>query len=76
MHKLNKKDMNSADMETVRVSKTPVTVITADGKVQTNEEANVYVKEVDLFVTVKLLEDTPAVLSLGTLCEAHGYFCE
>ena len=25
---------------------------------------------------VKLLEDTPAVLSLGKLCEEHGYFYE
>ena len=31
-----------------------------------------YVKQLDLFVTVKLLEDTPAVLSLGKLCEDHG----
>ena len=32
-----------------------------------------YVRELDLFVTVMLLEDTPAVLSLGKLCEDHGY---
>ena len=35
-----------------------------------------YVTELDLFVTVKLLEDTPAILSLGKLCEDHGYFYE
>ena len=39
---------------------------------QTKEEATVYVKELDLFVTVMLLEETPAVLSLGKLCEDHG----
>ena len=39
---------------------------------QTKEEATVYVKELDFFVTIKLLEDTPAVLSLGKLCEDHG----
>ena len=33
----------------------------------------VYVKELDSFVTVRLLEETPAVLSLGKLCEDHGY---
>ena len=32
-----------------------------------------HVKEFDLFVTVKLLEDTPAVLSQRKLCEDHGY---
>ena len=47
--------------------------MTANGEVQTREEATVYVKEVDLLVTVKLLEDTPAVLTVGKLCEDHGY---
>ena len=47
--------------------------MTANGEVQTREEATGYVKELDLFVTVLLLEETPAVLSLGKLCEDHGY---
>ena len=34
---------------------------------ETNEEATGYVKELDKFVTVKLLEDTAAVLSLEKL---------
>ena len=51
-------------------------VVTANGEVQTNEEAQVYVHDLGLFVTVQLLEDTPAVLPLGTLCEEHGYSCE
>ena len=33
-------------------------------------------KDLDLFVTVKLLGDTPAVLSLGKFCEEHGYSFE
>ena len=48
-------------------------MMTATGEVQTREEGTVYVTELDLFVTVMLLEDTPAVLSLGKLCEDHGY---
>ena len=39
---------------------------------QTREEARIFVKELDLSVTVMLLEDTPAVLSLGKLFEDHG----
>ena len=46
-------------------------VVTANGEVRTKEEATVYVKELDLYVTVMLLEDTPTVLSLGKLCEDH-----
>ena len=47
--------------------------MTANGEVQTREEATVFVKELDLFVTVMLLEETPTVFSLGKLCEDHGY---
>ena len=43
---------------------------------QTHEEATVYVKELDMFLTMKVLEDTPAVLSLGKLCDEHGYSYE
>ena len=73
MHMLSRKDLNSAELETFRVSRNPTTVITANGEVQTNEEATLYVYDLDLFVTVQILEDTPAVLSLGKLCEDQGY---
>ena len=70
MHVVSKTDLNSAELETMR---SPTTVMTANGEVQTKVEATVHVKELDLFVTVMLLENTPAVLSLGRLCEDHGY---
>ena len=73
MHMTSMKDVNSAEMETVKVSRIPILVVTAHGEVQTHEESTVYVKELDKFLTVKVLEDTPAVLSLGKLCEDHGY---
>ena len=67
------KDLNSAELDTVKVSQNPTKVVTAIGEVQTKEEVTVHVRELDLFLTVMLLEDTPAVLSLGKLCEDHGY---
>ena len=45
--------------------------VTANGKVLTKEEATVQVRELGLFETVMFLEDTPAVLSLGKLCQDH-----
>ena len=51
----------------MRTSRSPTTVVTANGEVLTKEEATVYVREHDFFVTVMLLEETPAVLSLGKL---------
>ena len=44
MHMLSRKDLNSAELETVRVSESPMTVVTASGEMQTNDEATVYVK--------------------------------
>ena len=41
------------------------------GAVQTNEEATMRIWGLDLYVTVQILEDTSAVLSLGKLCEDH-----
>ena len=76
MHMLSKKDLSSDETETLRRSRNPTTVVTANGEVQTNEEAQVYVYDLDLFVTVQILDETPAVLSLGKLCEEHGYTCE
>ena len=48
-------------------------VVTASGEVHTNEGATVNDNDLDLCVTVQILDDTPAVLSLGQLCGDHGY---
>ena len=76
MHMISKKDLNSGEMYTLTKSCSPTTVITSNGEVQTHEEATVYVKELDIFLTMKVLEQTPAVLSLGKLCDAHGHSYE
>ena len=67
MHMLCKRDSSSDEMDTLRRSRKPTTLLTANGEVQTCEEAQVYVHDLDLFVTVQILEDTPAVLSRGKL---------
>ena len=41
MHMVSKKDLNSAELETMRTSRSPTTVMTANGEVQTREEATV-----------------------------------
>ena len=76
MHMISKKDLSDAEMETLTTSISPTIVMTANGEVQTHEEATVYVKELDIFLTMKVLENTPAVLSLGKLCDEHGYSYE
>ena len=76
MHIISKKDLNSAELETVTTSRNPTTVTTANGEVHTHEEATVYVKELDILLTMKVLEDTPAFYSLGKLCDENGYSYE
>ena len=61
-------------MDILTKSCSPTIVITANGEVQTHEEAIVYVKELDIFLTMKVLDNTPAVLSLGKLCDENGYY--
>ena len=76
MHMIKKKDLTDAEIDTFTKSCSPTIVITANGEVQTHEEATMYVKELDIFSTMKVLEDTPAVLSLGKLCDEDGYSYE
>ena len=69
MHMISKKDLNSAEMDTLTKSCSPTIVITANGEVQTHEEATVYVKELDIFLPRKSSRIRQAVLSLGKLCD-------
>ena len=71
-----KKDLSDAEMDTLTKSCSPTIVMTANGEVQTHEEAIVYVKELDIFLTMKVLDNTPAELSLGKLCDENGYSYE
>ena len=72
MHMISKKDLSNAEMDTLTKSCSPTIVITANGEVQTHEEAIVYVKELGIFLTMKVLDNTPAVLSLGKLFDENG----
>ena len=76
MHMISKEDLNSAEMDTLTKSCRPSIVITANGEVQTHEEVTVYVEELGKFLTLKVLENTPAVLSLGKICGENGYSYE
>ena len=53
MHMISKKDLNSDELEIVTTSRSPMTVITANCEMQTNEEAIFYVRELDTFLTMR-----------------------
>ena len=70
---VSKKDLTLLEKETLRYPKQPTPVITANGSKHTIRQATIFVTDLDTFVTVQLLEDTPAVLSLCNHCEENGY---
>ena len=76
MHMISNKDLNDAEMDSLTKSCSLAIVMTANVEVQTHEETTVYVEELDIFLTLRILENTPAVLSLGKLCDENGYSYE
>ena len=60
----SKGDLSSDTMDTLRRSKNPICDRPRPGTVQINEKAQVFVHDPDLFVTVQLLDKTPAILLL------------
>ena len=76
MHMMSQKEGSSEEIRMVKRSRTPTVVLTANGEVHTHKEAQVFVHDLNRFVTVQPLEETPALLSLGKLCKDHGYSYE
>ena len=66
MHMLSRKDLSSAELETLQKSRNTTTVISSKWEVHTSEEAQVNFHDLELFVTVQILDDTLAVLSLAS----------
>ena len=69
MHMVSRRDLDKAELESVRISKNPTMVMTANDEVLAKEEATVYVRELDLFVRVMLLVSTleNSAKNLGTV---------
>ena len=73
LHVVSKRNLNSAELETMRISRS---YDGDDGQrrgAKHEKKPRYMSKNMDLFVKVMLLEETPAVLSLGKLCKDHGY---
>ena len=64
-----RKDWSSAELEAVTNWRSPITVITANGDVQTHEVATVYVRELDVFLIVKFESCRPG--SLAGISDIH-----
>ena len=71
-----KKDLSDAEMDILTKLCSPTILKTANGEVQTHEEATVYVNELDIFLILKVLDNKPDVLPLGKLCDENGHSYE
>ena len=58
MHMVSEKDLKSAELDTIRTSRSPMTVMTANGEVRTNKERGDDTSQ-DFFVKVTPLQETP-----------------
>ena len=64
MHMISIKDLGYSEMDTLMKLCSLTLVIATNREVQTHEKVTVCVKELDIFLTMKVIENTPAVLSL------------
>ena len=69
MHIVSKMSLTPEELETVEVSRFLTSVITANGSIDTTEEAIACVNDLDMFVTIQLFEDTPACATSWKLGE-------
>ena len=73
IHMMKKKDLSEAEKDTLTKSCSPTIVISANGQVQTNEETTVYVKELDIFLTMKSSKIRQQYYRSGSFCDENGY---
>ena len=68
--------MAQEEQETIQKSKESSVDVTANGTTHATEEATANIDDLDMFVQVQSLKESPAVLSLGNLCEENSYSYE
>ena len=76
MHMISKKDLSDAEMDILTKWCSPTIVITANGEVQTLEDVIVYAKKIGYILNLKVLDNTPSVLSLGKFFDENGFSYE
>ena len=65
LHMMRKNEVTSGEKGIIRRSREPTVIMIAKGEAESTEEATVYTNDLDASVTLMLLEDSPAVVSLG-----------
>ena len=71
-HMIGINQLRASEKESIRDLSVPFFVQTAHGVVPCTKEARIYIHDLKQWVWAQLLEDSPAVLSLGLLCTQLG----
>ena len=65
VHMMARHSLPPEASERIRPTDKRLSIQTANGIVEVTREADVYINELDTYVYIKLVEDSPAVLSVG-----------
>ena len=72
LHVMSKRDLTQEEKDTIQKSKGAWLIMTANVTTHAFQEATEYVYDLDMFVWVQPLKESPAVLSLRKKCQEHG----
>ena len=72
-HIADRKNLTKVEQLTIRGLDEPISLNTANGYIEATQYAYVHALELDMTVKVILLENSPAVLSLGRLCRQNNF---
>ena len=72
-HLVDSRTLSKQERSTIYKNSDPISIQTANGDVIVDSKVKIFVRELGLHVCAYLHEDTVAVLSLGMLCDEHGY---
>ena len=61
------------ERKTIRTADATRNIQTANGVIEVRKEANVFVEDLNIWIWAMLVVDSPAVISLGVLCQEHGF---
>ena len=66
LHMMSRNELTPEKQETMRKSVDSTVIMTAQGTISTTEKATVCVTDLDMFIDVQLLVDSPAALFVET----------
>ena len=75
-HLIGYNKLTEKEKATIRPVDEPFRVQSANGTITVEEEAQIHVPALNIWIWAQLVEDCPAVLSLGTLCGKQGWSYE